>query len=165
MTRPGSNGRRVAITAAVVAVVAGIWAVSARREVTRVATPEVSAPPAAPEPAPPPAETQRAQPAPPSAATLDPEVALTERVRDAVEPDPSAAVALVEQGEREFPGGALSDERSFLKMRALVNLGHIGRARDEATEFFRRYPESPWAERVWRLTGVHPTPRVSPVPP
>jgi len=41
-------------------------------------------------------------------------------------------------------------------MKALVHLGRIAAARDEATAFFEQHLESPWAERVERLTGVHP---------
>jgi hypothetical protein len=86
------------------------------------------------------------------------EAALTARVRALVDADPAAAVSEVDEGARRFPDGARADERSFLKMRALVNLGRIAAARDEAEAFFARHPGSAWGERAYRLTGVHPRP-------
>ena len=79
-----------------------------------------------------------------------------ERLRSLVDTDPSAALELSRQIERELPSGQMADERSLLAMKALVHLGKIAVARDEATAFFQKYPESPWAQRVERLTGVHP---------
>ena len=79
-----------------------------------------------------------------------------ERLRSLADDDPWAALELSREIEREFPSGQMVDERSLLTMRALVHLGRIAAARDEATAFFEQHPESPWAERVERLTGVHP---------
>jgi hypothetical protein len=87
------------------------------------------------------------------------EADLTARLREAAEAAPEAALELAREGEERFPDGALADERAFWKMRALVNRGRIARARDEAEVFFERHPASPHAERVHRLTGVHPRPR------
>jgi hypothetical protein len=97
-------------------------------------------------------------PAAPPVSIPETEASLTRRIGALVDADPEAAVRAVDEGARRFPGGAQADERSYLKMRALVNLGRIGAARDEADTFFVRYPESAWGERAYRLTGVHPRP-------
>lgn len=105
-----------------------------------------------------PAAGAPAPPGPRAAPPQDPESALTERLRATADVDPVAAFRLAEEGERRFPAGRLADERSFLKMRALVHLGLVGAARDEADLFFERYPDSPFGESASRLTGVHPRP-------
>ena len=87
------------------------------------------------------------------------EEGLLSRLRYEADPRPAAALELAQQSERLFPAGRHTDERSYLKMRALVHLGEIAAARDEATAFFERTPDSPFAEQVYRLTGVHPRPR------
>jgi hypothetical protein len=78
------------------------------------------------------------------------------RLRTLVGSDPAAALALAREDEDRSPDGPLADERSFRAMQALVHLGRIAAARDEATAFFEKHPESAWGERVERLTGVHP---------
>jgi len=87
-----------------------------------------------------------------------PELELMTRLRAVVDTDPAAALNIADEGERRFRDGALADERHFLEMRALVHLNRIVDARDRAREFYVRFPTSPWAERVFRLTGLHPTP-------
>jgi hypothetical protein len=84
------------------------------------------------------------------------------RLRAEVDRHPALALQLVRLGEARYPDGRLADERSWLKMRALVHRGDIAAARDEAALFFRRYPHSPFVERVNRLTGMHPRPRPGP---
>ena len=41
---------------------------------------------------------------------------------------------------------------------ALVQAGDIGRARDSAEDFLRRYPNSSYCQHIETLTGVHPRP-------
>jgi len=84
------------------------------------------------------------------------------RLRQQTDPHPGAALALARLGEARFPSSRFADERAWLKMRALVHLGQIAPARDEAQLFFERFPHSPYGERVYRLTGVHPRPRPGP---
>jgi hypothetical protein len=120
-------------------------------------------PPSSPVPAAPPAAlapgpSPRIAPTAPSVPPADPEDAFTGRVRLLVDADPSGALDAAEEGERRFPGGRMADERSYLKMRALVHLGRIGAARDEAEAFFERFPDSDYGESAYRLTGVHPRP-------
>jgi hypothetical protein len=78
-----------------------------------------------------------------------------ERLRAIVDSDPGAALALSREDAQRSPNSPVADERSFRTMQALVHLGEIGPARNEATTFFTRHPESSWGERVERLTGVH----------
>jgi hypothetical protein len=120
------------------------------------AQPAPAAPPApvsAPA-APPPAEQAAPTAAPPPAS----EAELMAQLRDAVDADPARAVELAEDGERRFPDARVADERRFLKLRALVHLGDIPRARVEAEEFFEAHPDSPLGRDVYRLTGVRPRP-------
>jgi hypothetical protein len=121
------------------------------------------APPPSPVPAAPPAAiatgpSPRIAPRAPTAPPVDPEDAVTDRVRLLVDADPTGALDAAAEGERRFPDGRMADERSYLKMRALVHLGRIGAARDEAEAFFERFPDSDYAESAYRLTGVHPRP-------
>ncbi|HEX7604821.1 MAG TPA: hypothetical protein VF316_24550 [Polyangiaceae bacterium] len=81
------------------------------------------------------------------------------RLREIADADPSLALELVGEGRRRFALGRYEDERAYLGMRALVDLGKIAQAREEASAFFEHHPDSPFAERVHRLTGVHPPPR------
>jgi len=85
-----------------------------------------------------------------------------ERLRRVVDRQPRRALALAREAERRFPRSRVGDERALLKMRALVHLGQIAPARDEAVLFFKRFPGSPLAARVQRLTGAHPRPRPGP---
>jgi hypothetical protein len=120
-------------------------------------TPVAEAPPAPPPPAAPPATppAPTATAAPP-ARPADPEEAITERLRATVDEQPQAALAVADQADAAFPTGRHADERAFLRMRALVHLGEIGKARTLAGEFLEHHPESPYARSVWRLTGMSP---------
>jgi len=129
------------------------WALSPAPSPEREEIAAAPEPEAKPMPSPPPQAR-----AVPSAARATPphEVDPMERLRALVDSDPAAALALAREDEQRSPQGRFADERSVLAMRALVHLGKIAAARDEATAFFQKYPQSPWAERVERLTGVHP---------
>ncbi len=82
------------------------------------------------------------------------------RLRDEVDRNPALAIEIAREAERRYPQGRYADERAFLEMRALVHLNRISAARERAEEFFGRHRTSPFAERVHRLTGVHPRPRL-----
>jgi hypothetical protein len=118
--------------------------------------PRTPPPPVAPPTAPPVTAAAPTRTAAPPARAADPEEALTERLRATVDEQPQAALAVADQADAAFPDGRRADERSWLRMRALVNLGEIGKARTLAGEFFERHPESPYARSVWRLTGMSP---------
>jgi hypothetical protein len=90
------------------------------------------------------------------------ELSPLDEARGLVQSQPERALRLLSEGVAADPDSA--DERSFLKMRAWVNLDQIAAARDEAAAFFQRFPQSPYAPRVTELTGVHPRPPVGPRP-
>jgi hypothetical protein len=108
-------------------------------------------------------ETRPAPVAVPVPAPKPTEEEVLVQLRALVEAQPEAALALVKEAEARFPNGAASDERAWLQMKALVNLNRIADARVEATTFFEQHPQSPFAEQVFRLTGMHPRP-LPPVP-
>jgi hypothetical protein len=87
-----------------------------------------------------------------------------ERVRAEVDARPEVAIALAQEGEVQFPSGRYSDERAYLRMRALVHQGEIAIARDAAREFFERHPDSSLGRLVFRLTGMRPPPVLGPRP-
>lgn len=62
--------------------------------------------------------------------------------------DASAALALLAEHARRYPGGALSEEREASRVFALCKLGNVAGARAQAERFLRRSPSSPFAERV-----------------
>jgi hypothetical protein len=117
------------------------------------ATPPPAVEDAAPARSAPPAAAAAPAPAPPAASS---EEHLMERLRSAADDQPTLALAIADEGDAAFPSGTLADERSYLRMRALVHLGDIGKARTVAGEFFERHPESPYARSVYRLTGMRP---------
>ena len=125
--------------------------------------PELPVSPAAVASVPAPAAASEASgPASSAAMPTASEDELMRRLRAEVDADPRAALALADDGDRRFDGTQYSDERAFLRMRALVHLGDIGMARDAARRFYERYPESPLARYVFRLTGMRPAPRLGP---
>jgi hypothetical protein len=159
------RGRRGWIAAfSTLAALSALLAAGAAREGSTAATvaASVPAPPppateamedAAPLRSAPPAAAAAPAPAPPAAST---EEHLMERLRATVDAEPTLALAIADEGDAAFPSGPLADERSYLKMRALVHLGDIGKARTVAGEFFERHPESPYGRSVYRLTGMRP---------
>jgi hypothetical protein len=85
-------------------------------------------------------------------------------------PAPASASAPADDAAGRAPAGPdgdeqlNADEQRYLAMRALVHRGRIAAARDAAVRFFERHDASPYAERVARLTGVRPRPRLGPRP-
>jgi hypothetical protein len=140
-----SAAATAAVGAAVLAAVVGWWLWEGDRAALRT-------PPPAPEPplteAGPHADS--ASGAPKSSDALRNEVELIGRARAALPRDPAAALALLEEHRREFPRGALVEERDAIRVLALAALGRIEQARHEAQMFLRAYPFSPHAERVRR---------------
>ena len=51
-----------------------------------------------------------------------------------------------------------AEEQAAARVDALVQAGDIGRARDAAEDFLRRYPNSSYCQHIETLTGVHPRP-------
>jgi hypothetical protein len=65
------------------------------------------------------------------------------RVRALLSRSPEAALQLAEQSSKEFPHGALQQERDALSALALSRLGRHAQARELARAFIARYPRSP----------------------
>jgi len=78
------------------------------------------------------------------------ELELLGRARAALGHDPAAALALTTRHGRLFPGGLLEQERDVLVIEALVALDRRDEAADRARSFWRRYPQSPYADKVRR---------------
>lgn len=60
----------------------------------------------------------------------------------------NAALEMLDQHERRFPQGVLSEERRGARVLALCSLGRTREARAEARRFLRTSPESPLVPRV-----------------
>jgi hypothetical protein len=118
--------------------------------------------PAAPAPPPAAPAPEPAAPAPPSppaaAAAPDSEEKAMDDIRQTVKAAPLQALDLIATAERAHPGSRFSEERASLRIDALVYAGDVGRARDDAEEYLRRYPDGKYATHVEMLTGVHPHP-------
>jgi hypothetical protein len=79
--------------------------------------------------------------------------------------DPERALALVQTQNERFPESTLRDDRDWAKVRALVNLQKIGKARDAAKQFYLAHPDSPFVPQVHSLTGMHLPPKLGPSAP
>jgi hypothetical protein len=74
--------------------------------------------------------------------------------------DPSRALRLARQGEREFSGSMFSAERKQVMLLALVRLGRVDEARRAGRPFLMDYPNAPWSARLRKalVTGKLPAP-------
>jgi hypothetical protein len=121
-----------------------------------VAPPEIRQPPVIEQSvAPDPARAPSVVSAPASAADgeLSREIGLLESARSELERRPGSALSLLSQHEREFPRGALSLEREFLVVSALVRLGRRGEAEARAAALRARSPGSLYEQRLEALLG------------
>lgn len=83
------------------------------------------------------------------ASTLTAEAELLARAQQALrEGDAAAALRVLEEHERRFPGGELGDARRGARVRALCDLGRAAQARAEASSLLRERPHSPVAAGV-----------------
>ena len=129
---------------AVLAVTALAWARARRPPAPELPVSASAAPAGAAQPsgvAPPPVAVQ-----PPVAVAAPPPAPAPSR---AAHPSPSNA---------RPPGSA--EVVAAARIDALVQAGDIGRARDAAEDFLRRYPSSSYCEHIETLTGVHPRPPI-----
>ena len=128
--------------------------VTSSPEAAPTPVPEDMSPKTAPDDQPRPAprrktgEPEPGKPAP-SASALAAEATLLQRAQTAhAAGDEAAALALLEQHAREYPGGVLAQERAALRVVALCAAGREHEGRAEATSFLRAHPGSVLAERV-----------------
>ncbi|WP_438021983.1 hypothetical protein [Sorangium sp. So ce233] len=77
-------------------------------------------------------------------------------IRAVLARSPEASLSLLDEHRAEFPGGRLAAERDLIAIDALVRRGRADLARTRAEAFLARFPTSPHAERVRRLTGAAP---------
>jgi hypothetical protein len=100
------------------------------------------------------------------------EVMMLDQARAALGADPSRALALTIEHARRFPRGMLAQEREFIAINALVNMGRQSEARARAESFAAHFPGSVHRGRIADLVsgaksndGDHKnTPRASPMP-
>jgi hypothetical protein len=94
------------------------------------------------------------KPPPPSPSSLAVEMRLIETARAALSGgDARRALALLEEHEREYPAGALVEERRASKVFALCELGRRAEATRAAAEFLKTSPSSPLRGRVLDSCG------------
>lgn len=121
-----------------------------------VVPPLVDAPPLVEPEARPPASAKPARPQRAPAGSS--EVELLRRAQAALGTQPARALALTNEHERRFRGGALAEEREALAIEALRRLGRTQEAQRRTVLFQRRYPDSVHASRV-RGSAAPPTQR------
>lgn len=76
---------------------------------------------------------------------------LIERARKALGSEPRRALALAQEHQRRFPGGALSVERDVIALEALARSGQTAEAKRRARAFEAKYPKSIHLPRVRAL--------------
>jgi hypothetical protein len=79
------------------------------------------------------------------------EIAQLLRIKHLLPRAPAAAYRLAQASQREFPNGALREEREGLAVLALWLLEAREPAQRSTREFLERYPQSPLRERLQRL--------------
>jgi len=85
---------------------------------------------------------------------LDDEIALVRDARSALRAgDASHSLAILDEHDRRFPGGALSEDCAAERIYALCALGRVDEARLLATRFLADHPVSPHAASVRASCG------------
>ncbi|HEY4105831.1 MAG TPA: hypothetical protein VGM44_18150 [Polyangiaceae bacterium] len=78
----------------------------------------------------------------PSSNSVADEASLLERARAALGSNPAQALQLTNEHQKEFPRGALTQEREVIAIAALRRLGRTAEAERRAQAFDRAYPNS-----------------------
>ena len=73
------------------------------------------------------------------------------RIRALLDIDPARALALADEGRREFPDGLFAEEREAHAVLALDRLGRSAAATRRARRFLSRHPDSAFTERIRRI--------------
>lgn len=79
------------------------------------------------------------------------ELALLSPARQLLATAPARALTLADEHARRFPRGVFAEERAFLRIEALLRLGRVEPASNEAERFRRQYPRSSYRERLRQL--------------
>lgn len=113
--------------------------------------------PATREPVRPPARNSAAEPPSEPSSRFVPgsrdEFALLARAQSALAPNPGLALALASDHERNFPNGALVQERELVAISALLRLGRRTEAVGRAARFHQQFPTSVHGRRIDVLLG------------
>jgi len=96
------------------------------------------------------------QPSQPSIDPLTRETELITAARAAIASAPSAALASLDEHQRDFPDGQLAPEREFLAVDALRRLNRQGEARQRSLDLTRRFPSSSYGARALQILDVAP---------
>ncbi len=96
-------------------------------------------------------------PAPSDRDDVQREFAQLARVRAALEHGASAALALADAGNREFPHGMLAEERDALAIRALARLGRIAELHRRGAIYLQRFPRGIHTAEVRQALAAAPT--------
>ena len=86
------------------------------------------------------------------------EQSLMQQIRAHVKSDPQLAEARAREGRPRFADSPDADERDALLVDALINQQRIGSARSETYYYFDHHPGGRFAEHLFVMTGVHPSP-------
>jgi len=109
--------------------------------------PEVEVDPAQPE-----TKKTGATAAPPTAGDLERELEMIGEAKTALrQKDAKEALRILTDHKKDFPRSSFGEERAFLKMTALCDLGQAEKARKEAERFLKKHPKSALTPRVKTL--------------
>jgi hypothetical protein len=86
------------------------------------------------------------------------EQTLLQQIRANVKSNPPLAETLAREGRARFPNSPDADERDALLVDALINQQRIGAARSETYYYFDHHPGGRFANHLFAMTGVHPSP-------
>jgi hypothetical protein len=141
---PKPSAATTAIAAPETTAAAPVASSTARIELPRAPAPSVVVPPAAP------TATGVV-----TASSLDAEIALVRDARAALRGgDAARSVALLDEHDRRFPGGALAEDCAAERIYALCAMGNVDGARSAAARFLADHPYSPHAASVRASCGV-----------
>ncbi len=81
-----------------------------------------------------------------------------QQIRAHVKSDPQLAETLAREARQRFADSPDADERDALLVDALINQQRIGAARSETYYYFDHHPGGRFADHLFVMTGVHPSP-------
>ena len=91
--------------------------------------------------------------------TLDDEVSMIDQARRAIaNGDATAAIQVVGSYDARYPGGALAQESTEIRIEALLAQGNRVAAEHLASKFFASHPSSPYVHRIRALLGEAKSP-------